>query len=1257
MFSDTSSDDPYSAIKDKFGTQEFTVTFNSENLSEPIDDITYTAYNMPTLPTPKRVGYVFDGWYFDAMYTTPYYENVLYLYMCDVTLYAKWAKEELVQDGVYDISVSLEVVEGSISKNSLADKYGNSPEYFLSDVDTEAFQIEKVGEQILFKFPYTVHTSESFGGTLEMYNVSVNTSLMGSTVSLEEQIAALAETDRTLYFDITDIELEDTMYFSVSAYKWDAAVEEDENIDNTRISFTLAVTITEFYGLTSYFADPDIKLEDGVYSVKTYYESDMMSSFNSVFSYIYAEDGHYTLVKPFMPYTGYVGTGFNLEYYYNIYTVIVPIQYYYGVSENGTVSEYKAIEIEYHADTGRYYYVFDLGSELKQDLVFSYVVGGPMQVLYKMGIREMTLTIEYGAMVKIDSAEYEPLAGDCYVYEDTFAGADSELVESEYDVLTAYGTYVSYINFFYSAADSEDTARTMYSHKIAIAPTNSADLATDVAIAAFSRNVRIYGYNVSSGGELFANLFTATTMTDKDIAMWGNERIRSGVSLETGDTVDLEELFYEKVAHDGNFADAEITAYRMNGDSVDYSSEYDLNGATVFSFTGQNIAVVYTFNEYDEDGNITGINTAVVELRSYSVPTLRFRGGFSYDEEQTEYVENGVHFYSSQTYDYGDTVDYPNLYYSWYSEEDNFIGLYSGEDDQEIHPIYVNTYYMEGNEYFVADIKVSWERTKFIMQYDNIVVVYELHNYYGEKYYVHVHFATGAQEEYAILRNGEIITTGRVTYTNGVVDSVDYTETYGNILYTYSDLQEMLQDRYVFSVGESETDMSLQSADVYTQPTVATLTEDIGAGILSMLKDADYALIVITYSDGTNSYTIRYGYKMYFEGSSSYIAISYDTIFTGVNYTLELPTITSESGLSLTTGGLGVIYSGSDDSAYTSTSNGSYYTVQFHRAGQYTITCLLPFTYASDGGRVFNRDGDRYYYNGYGYLRVQLHTIIVEDAQGTVTVTYVTDEEHPFADGSLERTETYSLANIIYLLSGDSFMTSEAGHTLYGWTTNPNYNITDDSKISSPGFISDFIGTFNSNDVTLYAVWDEKVTVTLSAVSIDGGETTVYFEDIYSATYSASEGQWTVRIFTFLTYAQNRVPSGYVLLGFTGGFFGDEIYTSYGNWHSQSSRAIYKPGNYEIYAVYAKAHTVSYDTGYRTYTGTYYGNESVVEGETVGEEKTVTPYEGYVFAGWCVQTAEENYTAEDIVNLTEYVITEDVTFVALYYDEEGNLVW
>lgn len=1244
--------DPYAAIKEAYGTQEFTITFNSENLSEPIDEMTYTAYNMPTLPTPKRVGYVFDGWYFDQNYTTVYYENVLYLYMCDVTLYAKWVKEELVQDGVYNVDVSLAVTDGSVQKNSLADKYGNSPDYFLSDVDTDGMQVEKIGDQILFKFPYQIHTLTSFGSA-EMYNVAVNSTLMGSSVSIAESVMAQSETDRTLYFDISAIDLEDTIYLTVTAYKWDAEVEEGENIDNTRISFTLEVTITQFYGLTTSFADPDIQLEDGYYSLKTYFDADMMSSYDPVYSYLYAEDGHYKLIKPFTPYTGYVGEQFSTDYYYNMDTAMMPAQYYYCVDENGAKSEYRAMEIEYHADTGRYYYIYDLGTNVKQNIVFVYVIGGPMQILFRMGSAEMTLDVSYDAMIKVSDTGYTPLSGDAYCYADSFSAIVSdELSMSEYEYINNYGTSIDFINFYYSALSADSEEKTMYSHRITISPVGD----TTNGIATFGMDVSVYGYDAAAGN-LYANLFTDGSL--KETAYWGNEEVRSGNSYSAGDTIDLEEIFYEKVAHDGDFSDVTITAYLMSGDTVDYAAEYDLNGAVRFTFTGQSIAVVYTFNEYDEDGNATGVNTAVVELRNYYAPTVFFDDDFIYDATQTERDGNILHLYADTQYTSGTNVRYPDLNYLWFSSEGNFIDQYSLVNEGEsIHPIYVNTYYAdEWDNYYYADLTAASDGTYFRMSHDHVVIVYELHNCYGERYYVHIHFTVRdavTEQTYAILKNGESIASGTVSYTAGVAETVEYAESVTSFLAAMTDLETVLGDSYVFQLGDTQTSMNLQSATVYTPATVVTLTEDIAVSVRSLLNDADYAIVSLTYSDGTNSYTIRYAYNMYLEGMTEYEALSYDTIFTGREYTLYNPVVRDGKGLVLSSGSsFSVVYSGSGSGSYTLTNYGDSYAIQFSSVGQYTINYRVNFSYLGSGERVFNRDGNRYYSN---YILVS-QTVAVESSSSTVTVTYVTDDEHPFADGTTERTETYSLTEIIYLLSGDSFLTSEDGHTLYGWGISPNYNITDSSRLSNPGAaINDFIGTFNSNDVTLYAVWDEKTTVSLSLITVSGGEGTVYRENLRTVTYSATNGRYEIAVAPYLTYAQNYMPSGYVLLGFTGGIFGDEL-VSYDSWSAYTNRYVYEPGYYEIYAVYARVHTVRYDTGYRTYSDTYYGNESVVEGGTVGEAKAVMPYEGYTFAGWCVQTAEEIYTTSDIVDMASYEIIEDTTFVALYYNAEGELVW
>ena len=44
----------------------------------------------------------------------------------------------------------------------------------------------------------------------------------------------------------------------------------------------------------------------------------MIAGYNPVYSYLYAKDGHYTLIKPFTPYTGLVGSGINYDYYYDV---------------------------------------------------------------------------------------------------------------------------------------------------------------------------------------------------------------------------------------------------------------------------------------------------------------------------------------------------------------------------------------------------------------------------------------------------------------------------------------------------------------------------------------------------------------------------------------------------------------------------------------------------------------------------------------------------------------------------------------------------------------------------------------------------------------------------------------------------------------------------------------------------------------------------------------------------------------------------
>ena len=60
-----SAADPKEELQNIYGNTEYRITFNTEPSTDVIEPVYYSAVSMPTvstLPTPKRVGYVFSGW-------------------------------------------------------------------------------------------------------------------------------------------------------------------------------------------------------------------------------------------------------------------------------------------------------------------------------------------------------------------------------------------------------------------------------------------------------------------------------------------------------------------------------------------------------------------------------------------------------------------------------------------------------------------------------------------------------------------------------------------------------------------------------------------------------------------------------------------------------------------------------------------------------------------------------------------------------------------------------------------------------------------------------------------------------------------------------------------------------------------------------------------------------------------------------------------------------------------------------------------
>ena len=96
----------------------------------------------------------------------------------------------------------------------------------------------------------------------------------------------------------------------------------------TTTTYTIAFKITRFIGFDRAYADTTRTLDDGYYLVRSYFrlvtnDETMMETFNPVYSYLYAENGNYTLIKPFAayPFTEITAAeGITQEQLYSRYT-------------------------------------------------------------------------------------------------------------------------------------------------------------------------------------------------------------------------------------------------------------------------------------------------------------------------------------------------------------------------------------------------------------------------------------------------------------------------------------------------------------------------------------------------------------------------------------------------------------------------------------------------------------------------------------------------------------------------------------------------------------------------------------------------------------------------------------------------------------------------------------------------------------------------------------------------------------------------
>ncbi len=1268
-------EDPFSAIKQQYGTKEFSISFSQENLSSPLQDITYTAYEMPKLPTPERVGYIFEGWYYDKSYSLPYTENSLYLYMTNVTLYAKWSKEDFVNEGTYDIEMTLEIVDGSLTLGSLAEEYGWKD--LTKDIISDETYIEKTETGLQLKLTYDTGNTPPYGQT-QTYTIIPSAS-MGSSIYQVESIIPDNETIHSRFYNIDNFDITDSIYLDVTSINWKEGLSTTDAL-LTRTSYTVKLTISRLIGFSKSYVDPDVTADPGYYLIKTHYikedgTSSMLESYNSVYSYVYVDDdGNYTLIKPFNPYSGMVTSIDNetLSHYYSRNMTFAPTQLYYEITipnNSGEVSSdyypeyynaknYGNYKVEFHSDSGRYYQIFDLGKSFKRAFVVRGATTGFMEQAFAMGAYNSILTLDYEHIIKISEMDYTPLSGSNYSYSNSikyYAGSLDDLNSQNLtkNAIDSSGVANEMINLFYSAttANANVSNRTMHSFSMTVTPTESTNSSTvkdsRYQIADFNLNYKVYGYNPTSGNKLYADSMTATYFGTNGSAKRENIEILNGKSLNYGDKVWLNTLYKEKVDSSGDYSKESVTIYSLTSNgSIDYTTGKTQSINTLYTFV-KNVVIEYK----------NGDSISYVYLKQYQDPTYNI-------------INTKDNTYSEYGHTVGDTIYIPIVNYTFMSKSGGFIDEYYPNDEHNmvVDPTRVALYSVSGDNYKLIYLTGT---LSFTMESEHMVVAYECRNEFGEIKMYYLDFYAESQTKYSLNQNGEEIANGTVRYyTNGERQAIQVYTTEGNKLRTRDEISQLALNEYIITYGTNHISLSLESCYLYANGKYQVFTTDIFNKLIEETRDYDYFIITLRYTNGSDIYRVSYQYGLKFDGKDSFEFITDCDTFTSYEYTLKCPKVITSSGTILGSGSID-IRKYSNGSYYNASSQiklnnyGDTYLLTFNSTGKYLILFTVKLDYDEDGNRLFGGESVTLTFSQY---------IEVIDGKGDISITYVTDSSHPFSNNipyeelrddsgvlvGYSYKVSYNLTSTIITMAQQNGSTSNFVSTidrLFGWLKKEDYTLVDANTALKKGtMIEDYIKTFGKSDVVLYALWDSGLTLEIDRrEDITGYKIQTITKWLNTSDNYYGEYSFMVNSLTF------DAPSGYIHKGWN-------INGVFYETGSLTTLRYKSDDTVSITLVLAKEYSVRYiiNSSYASRAA----DTTVEEGSKI-ELATISEKSGYTFAGWKLVTyymTNSDYTISD-KTIDETTIVDDsnaicqvngkqaIVLVAQFIDSEGNLVW
>lgn len=1151
--------DPKDPIIEKYGNTQFKITFDATNLSSPISDMYYSAKNMPVLPSPEKVGYVFAGWYFDSALTKvcDVENGDLYWQMKNITLYPKWEKEAIVNNGTYDIDFEAKIIDDSVAKGILADKYGWYN--FADDIIKDETYIEKNNQGTYLRIQYNCRErgpifSDGGGGEFEVQTYTIT----DSENRIDESLNILDRTSliQTIYYDISDLNLEDEIILNIAYYNWGAKLEGDETREQCSVSYKVSFKITRFIGFSKSFINTEGKLDNGVYLVPTHYTGldktlGMLDYFHPVYAYLIAENGHYSLVKPLSAYNSDIFGNLSGDDFFNRSTGYCRDFTYFLTNQKNVVSisgddpkynsyyrpglldakSWGELTYEFHADTGAYYYTFDLGESLDNDIILYGGSTGAMEQMFNFPFTYRRLTISYDSMIRITDWDYTPIEGDSFTYKKDaaiYAGPIEDFSDSNapFDLLRNYNLSIRMINMFFSSNDGGVTGEKNYDCKMKIAPTSqtsSKDLSEmRYSFSYFNLTYDVFDYDAKNDGELYSAATNFLTLIDSSATNFTIEKTNIGKTVNVGDTIDLYTLYTEKVYPTVNSSLLSWEAYSLdrNG-NPNYNNKVTLNR----TFEMGNNGVAILFKEKSNEKT----RSCLVTLMPKDKVDYKINSSYwVYDEEEKVYVTN-------KRFKLDSYAEVPEVTWTTLGE------TYTSQSLKKYDDSIPRTDFLKVAVYEYSDGIYKHVFNQFSNGYDLINAInmseskmrveFRLTNKFGEFTSIFFEYRGEAVGDYAFISNNEVISNGELDYQKQedgteIRAKVSYDEVQSHIVDNEKDFKE-IPTSYRLKINDSDitsdNELKLSSCTVYTKTltkTVKTLDE-----AWNLIKDDSYAVIGLTYLDEYGDSLTRkamYNFKLDGNPLGYYQFVDGDAaVFTGQHISLEKAKIASSDNQPLTRAYFqvykqnGVNYSRTDDSELKdeSTTYGAEFT--FLKEGTYLLVWYFGF------GVDFNNEPilDCYHNppeginsNKYTLASTFAQKITVYDENCDISLTYVTDVEHPFdetkvdymeKDGYQYYTTTVSMAKNNLSLDYGSF--KKSADTLWGWSSSLNDANGDNRLFSSSASMGKLGITLSSINPVIYALWDKGINISATIVVDEREEklgTVLYHRPVTGGTYT-----------------------------------------------------------------------------------------------------------------------------------------------------------